>query len=32
MRIWGRDEMVMQRLNFRRLDMDAAADVLRLSR
>jgi len=32
MRTWGRDEMVMQRLNHRRLDMDAATDVLRLSR
>jgi len=32
MKTWGRDEMVMQRLNYRRLDMDAAADVLRLSR
>lgn len=32
MRTWGRDEMVMQRLNYRRLDMDAAAEVLRLAR
>lgn len=32
MKTWGRDEMVMQRLNYRRLDMDAAAEVLRLSR
>jgi chaperone required for assembly of F1-ATPase len=32
MKTWGRDEMVLQRLNYRRLDMDAAADVLRLAR
>lgn len=31
MKTWGRDEMVLQRLNYRRLDMDAAAEVLRLA-
>ena len=32
METWGRDEMALQRRNFRRLEMDAASDVLRLSR
>lgn len=32
METWGRDEMALQRRNFRRLELDAAADVLRLSR
>ncbi len=32
METWGRDEMALQRRNFRRLELDAAADVLRLAR
>ena len=32
METWGRDEMALQRRSFRRRELDAAADVLRLSR
>ena len=32
METWGRDEMALQRRGFRRRELDAAADVLRLSR
>jgi chaperone required for assembly of F1-ATPase len=32
MKTWGRDEAALQSRNYRRLELDAASDVLRLSR